>query len=284
MHNNSLELTANTAPGTSPVALASSLYANRYLIVQLIRREVSSRYKGSVFGLAWSVFTPIFMLLVYSFVFSEIFRSRWGQGSVEPGKMQFALILFVGIIILSIFSEVLNRSPTLILSNANYVKKVIFPLEILPIVAIGVAVFHGVISFCVLLLAFLITNNGLHWTVILAPLILFPLIILITGLAWILASLGVFLRDVSQTIGSVTTVLMFLSPVFYPITAVPEQFRGLLMASPLTFVIEQSRNVLIWGKQPDWIGLAVYFAISMLIAWIGFAWFQKTRKGFADVI
>jgi lipopolysaccharide transport system permease protein len=284
MHNNSLDLTAHKAPGTSPVALVSSLWANRSLIVQLIRREVTGRYKGSLFGLAWSVFTPIFMLLVYSFVFSEIFRSRWGQDGGEPGKMQFALILFVGIIILSIFSEVLNRSPTLILSNANYVKKVIFPLEILPIVAIGVAVFHGLISFFILLLAFLITNNNLHWTAILTPLILLPLIVLITGLSWMLASLGVFLRDVSQTIGSITTVLMFLSPVFYPITAVPERFRGLLMASPLTFVIEQSRNVLIWGKQPDWTGLALYFSISMLIAWIGFACFQKTRKGFADVI
>jgi lipopolysaccharide transport system permease protein len=284
MRNNSSELTAHTAPGASPVALACSLWVNRSLIVQLIRREISGRYKGSVIGLAWSVFTPIFMLLVYSFVFSEIFRSRWGQGGSEPGKMQFALILFIGIIILSIFSEVLNRSPTLILTNANYVKKVIFPLEILPIVAMGVAVFHGLVSFFVLMFALLITNNHLHWTAALTPLILLPLIILTTGLAWMLASLGVFLRDVSQTIGSITTVLMFLSPVFYPISAVPEHFRGLLMASPLTFVIEQSRNVLIWGKQPDWVGLAVYFSLSVIVAWIGFAWFQKTRKGFADVI
>lgn len=250
----------------------------------MTKREVIGRYKGSVMGLAWSFFNPVLMLIVYTFVFSEIFKSRWAGPGGDDSKTQFAVLLFVGMIVLSLFSEVINRAPVLILSNVNYVKKVVFPIEILPVIAMGAALFHSLISLGVLLVAVTFFNGYLNWTVVFIPFVFLPLVMLSMGLAWMLASLGVFLRDVGQTIGIITTILMFLSPVFYPIAAVPEAFRPFIMANPLTFIIEQSREVLIFGHTPDWLGLVIYTLTSIAVAWAGYAWFQKTRKGFADVL
>lgn len=274
----------HAAQPTSLPALARSLWRNRQLIMQMTKREVMGRYKGSAMGLAWSFFNPVFMLMVYTIVFSEIFKSRWGGIGGDDSKTQFAVVLFVGMIVLSLFSEVLNRAPGLILSNVNYVKKVVFPIEVLPVIAMGAALFHSLISLGVLLAAFGIFNGYLHWTAVFTPLVLLPLVILTTGLSWMLASLGVFLRDVGQTISIITTVLMFLSPVFYPVTAVPEKLRPFIMANPLTFIIEQAREVLIWGHLPNWLGLGFYTLAAIVVAWAGYAWFQKTRKGFADVL
>lgn len=284
MINSAAAINPHAAQPTSITALANSLWRNRQLIMQMTKREVVGRYKGSVMGLAWSFFNPVFMLVIYTIVFSEIFKSRWGGAGGDESKTQFALVLFVGLIMLNLFSEVINRAPSLILANVNYVKKVVFPIEILPIVTIGTALFHSLISFGVLLTAFVIFNGYLHWTAIFTPLVLLPLVILILGLAWMLASLGVFLRDVGQTIAIITTVLTFLSPVFYPVTAVPLGLRPFIMANPLTFIIEQAREVLIWGHMPDWLGLGVYTFVAILTVWAGYAWFQKTRKGFADVL
>ncbi len=273
----------HAAQPTSIGALCKSIWRNRQLIVQMTKREVAGRYKGSVLGLIWSFFNPVFMLVVYTFVFSVIFKARWGVGG-EESKTQFAVVLFVGMIVHGLFAEVLNRAPGMIISNVNYVKKVVFPLETLPVIAMGAALFHTFISLGVLLMAFVIFNGYLHWTVIFTPLVFLPLVILTLGLAWMLASLGVFLRDVGQTIGIITTVMMFLTPVFYPITALPEEFRPWIMANPLTFIIEQTREVLIWGHLPNWFGLGIYIVVAIVVAWAGYAWFQKTRKGFADVL
>ena len=273
----------HSAQPTSLVSLAKSLWRNRQLILQMTRREVTGRYKGSALGLAWSFFNPVFMLAVYTFVFSVVFKARWGVGG-EESKTQFAVVLFVGMIVHGLLAEVLNRAPGLILGNVNYVKKVVFPLEILPVISMGAALFHSFVSLGVLLIAFALFNGYLHWTAILAPLVVLPLIILTLGLAWMLASLGVFLRDVGQTIGIITTVMLFLAPVFYPLTALPEEMRPWIMANPLTFIIEQAREVLIWGRQPNWLGLGAYTLAAVAIAWAGYAWFQKTRKGFADVL
>ena len=279
-------LTTNphAAPSTSIMVLSKGLWRSRQLILQMTKREVIGRYKGSIMGLAWSLFNPVFMLVVYTFVFSEIFKLRWGGVGGDESKTQFAVLLFVGMIVFNLFSDVLNRAPVLILSNVNYVKKVVFPLEILPVITMGAALFHSLISLGVLLAAFIVFNGHLHWTVIFAPLVFLPLVLLALGLSWMLASLGVFIRDVGQTIGIVMSVLMFLSPVFYPVSAVPERFRPFIMANPLTFIIEQAREVLIWGRIPDWMGLGSYTAAAIAVAWAGYAWFQKTRKGFADVL
>ena len=283
MTDPAIAVNPHEAQPTSLLALCKSLWSHRQLIFQMTQREVVGRYKGSALGLAWSFFNPVFMLTVYTFVFSVVFKSRWGVGGDES-KTQFAVVLFAGMIVHGLFAEVLNRAPLLILSNVNYVKKVVFPLEILPVVALGAALFHSVISLAVLVAAFILFNGYLQWTVVFVPVVLLPLIILTTGLAWMLAALGVFLRDVGQTIGVVTMVMMFLAPVFYPVTALPPEFRPWLLANPLTLIIEQIREVLIWGHLPDWTGLGIYTAAALTVAWAGFAWFQKTRKGFADVL
>jgi lipopolysaccharide transport system permease protein len=272
------------SPPTSLSALANSLWRNRSLIVQMTKREVVGRYKGSVMGLAWSFFNPIFMLSVYTFVFSAVFKSRWSSSVSDESRAQFAVVLFAGLIVQGLFAEVLNRAPGLVLGNVNYVKKVVFPLEILPVISLGTALFHSAINLLVLLAAFVLFNGYVHWTALLAPLVLFPLVVASLGFAWILASLGVFIRDVGSTIGIITTVLLFLSPVFYPISAVPEEYRLWITANPLTFIITQSREVLIWGRMPDWSGLGTYLMLALGVAWLGFTWFQKTRKGFADVL
>ncbi|MBS7777080.1 ABC transporter permease [Acidovorax sp. CCYZU-2555] len=283
MTSSSQTINPHAAPPTSLQALGKSLWRNRALIMQMTRREVVGRYKGSVMGMAWSFFNPVFMLTVYTFVFSFVFKARWGTGGDES-RTQFAVVLFVGMIVHGLFAEVLNRSPGLILSNVNYVKKVVFPLEILPVISMGAALFHGLVSLGVLLVAFFLFNGFVHWTVLFAPLVMLPLVMLTLGLAWMFASMGVFLRDVGQTINIITMVMMFLAPVFYPITALPEKYRPWLMANPLTFIIEQMRAVLIWGQMPNWTGLALYTLVATVVAWAGYAWFQKTRKGFSDVL
>jgi lipopolysaccharide transport system permease protein len=252
----------------------------------MTQREVVGRYRGSIFGLAWSFFNPIMMLSVYTFVFSVVFNARWGSSSsgAIASKTDFAVILFIGMIVHALFSEVLNRAPTLLLNNPNFVKRVVFPLEILPAVALCSALFHAAISLTVLLLAFVIFNGYLPWTAIFLPLIFLPLVVLTLGFAWMLASLGVFLRDVGQTVGILTTVLMFLAPVFYPVSALPVEYQQWLMVNPLTFIIEQARGALVWGHWPDWRGMGWYSLASISVAWLGYAWFQKTRKGFADVL
>jgi lipopolysaccharide transport system permease protein len=283
MNNPKLTVNPHASFSISPRSLGESLWRNRQLVVQMAKRDITGRYKGSILGLTWSFFNPILMLTVYTFVFSEIFRSRWAEGQTD-NKTQFAIILFVGIIVLNLFGEVMNRSPGTILENVNYVKKVIFPLEIISVVTVCTALFHAAISMIVLIVACLIFNGHINWTVIFVPFVFLPLVILNLGMSWILASLGVYLRDVNQTVAIITTILMFLSPVFYPVSAVPKVFQKFIMANPLTFIIEQAREVIVWGRTPNWHGLFFYTFVAILIALGGYVWFQKTRKGFADVL
>ena len=278
-----MQVNPHAGQPTSLLSLLRSLWRNRQLIVQMTKREVVGRYRGSVLGIAWSFFNPLLMLTIYTLVFSVIFKSHWGVNTDET-KTQFAIVLFVGMIVHSLFADVINRAPGLITSNVNFVKKVVFPLDILPSVAIGAALFHGLVSLGVLLIAFLLFNGYLNWTAIFIPLVLLPLIILTLGFAWMLASLGVFLRDLGQTTGIITMVMFFLSPIFYPVTALPVALRPWIMANPLTFIIEQAREVLIWGHLPNWMGLGIYTLAATAVAWAGYIWFQKTRKGFADVL
>lgn len=272
----------HAAHPSSPASMLSNLWGNRELIAQMTQREVIGRYKGSMMGLLWSFLNPVFMLVVYSFVFSVAFKARWSGG--DESQAQFAVVLFAGMIVHALFAEVLNRAPTIILGNVNYVKKVVFPLEILTVVSLSAALFHALVSLLVLLLAFAMFNGFIHWTTIFAPVVLLPLMILSLGFGWILSSLGVFVRDIGQIIGVLTSALMFLSPVFYPVSALPESVQPWLHLNPLTFIIEQTRDVLIWGRMPDWEGLTFYLIGAGIFAWLGYFWFQKTRKGFADVL
>ncbi len=268
---------------TTPLAMFTSLWRNRQLILQLTRRDVISRYRGSLMGLAWSFLTPLLMLVVYTFVFSVVFKARWNI-NVEESKTDFAIILFTGMIVFNLFAEIVNRAPGLIVSNTNYVKKVVFPLEIFSWVTLGSVLFHSLVSLVVLLLAQIVLNHSLPWTVIFFPLVLLPLIFASVGVAWFLAALGVFVRDIGQLTSVFTTVLMFLSAVFYPLTSLPERYQGLLMINPLVLIITESRKVLIFGSQPDWFSLGIALLVGFGLAAAGFWWFQKTRKGFADVL
>lgn len=267
----------------TPIEMVASLWRNRQLILQMSKREAIGRYRGSMMGLAWSFFNPLLMLVIYTFVFSVVFKARWGVGADES-KTDFAIILFVGLIVHGLFAECVNRAPSLIVSNVNYVKKVVFPLEILPWVAFFSALFHTGISVVVLLLAQLVFNQHIPLTAIFFPLVLAPLILGIMGLSWFLAALGVYLRDVSQIIGIFTTVMLFISAVFFPITSLPERYQFWLHFNPLAVLIEQSRNVLIFGKLPSLLGWSTTMALGLVAAFAGFAWFQKTRRGFADVL
>lgn len=264
------------------MVIIASLWANRNLLAGLIRREIIGRYKGSVLGILWSLFNPVLMLAVYTFFFSVIFQARWLGGS--GSKTEFALILFAGLLVFNFFAECMNRAPSLIVSNVNYVKKIIFPLELLPVVAMGSAGFHLLVSFLVWLGFYVVIFGAPHAETLLFPVVLVPLVLFTLGVTWLLASLGVYLRDVSQVVGSLVPVLMFLSPVFYPLKSLPEEFRAVVHLSPITVAVEQAREVMYWGGSVDWLIWGVYLGISGIVAWLGFVWFQKTRKGFADVL
>jgi len=271
------------APSTGFRELLASTWRNRALILRMTVREVLGRYRGSLFGLAWSLFNPILLLVVYTVIFGVIFKSRWG-GSQITNKGDFAIIIFAGMIVHGLFAECFTRSPGLIAGNPNYVKKVLFPLEVLPWISMGSALFHTCVSWVVLLIAQVVLRHALPWTAILFPIVMFPLVLGTMGCSWFLAATGVYLRDVTQITGIITTVLMFLSPMFYPVSALPPAYQNLLYINPLTFIIESAREVLIWGRQPNWTSWSFYLLASMLVAWFGFWWFQKTRKGFSDVL
>ncbi len=257
---------------------------NASLIWQMTKREVVGRYRGSMFGLAWSFFNPLLMLAVYSFVFSFVFKSRWGGGGGDQGRAQFAMMLFVGMTIHGLFAECVNRAPSLMLNNPSYVKKIVFPLEILPLVALLSAFFHTLVSLVVLLCGFALFKHFIFATALYLPIVLLPLMLMSLGVAWFLAATGVFVRDVGQITGLFTMVLMFLSPVFYPASALPEKYRFWLELNPLTLFIEQSRAVLLDGHAPDFGALGLALLGGIVVACAGFKYFQVMRKGFADVL
>lgn len=271
----------HSKPPSSPAAMLKTYWRNWRLMLQLVQREVISRYRGSIMGLTWSFFHPLLMLMVYTFVFSVVFKARWA--GTEGGHAGFAVFLFVGLIVHGIFAESINRAPSLILANTNYVKRVVFPLEILTGVAMGSALFHAFVSLLVLLVVQMF-DSGIPVTAIYFPLVLVPLVLMTMGLAWGLAAMGVYIRDIGYVVQVITTIMMYVSPVFFPTEAMPEAYRHWMYINPLTFIIEQSRSVLILGGQPNWLGLIGYTAIGLVVAWMGFWCFQKMRRGFADVL
>lgn len=259
------------------------IFKHRALIFRLSRREILSKYKGSIFGLSWSVIYPILMLGVYTFVFSIVFKARWDSVGSTP-KGEFAIILFAGLIIFNFFVECITRSPNLIFENPSYVKKVIFPLEILSITAILTAFFQFIINFGILILFLVIYQNNINFSIILVPIVLFPLIFACIGMSWILASLGVFIRDVHQVIQVISQVLIFLCPVFYSVEMLPKMFRIIIYLNPLTYVINQFRDIVLWNTIPNINFLIMTWASSIIIFLSGFYWFRYTRKAFADIV
>jgi len=262
-----------------------SMRAQSGLAWDMARRDVFARYKGSVIGLAWSFFYPVLMLGVYTFVFGVIFRSRWATAEGDaPLTSEFALILFSGLVVYGFFSECLNKAPLLVASNVQFVKKVVFPLAILPVSTVLSALFHMAVSLLVLLLTMLVLKGGVPLTVLAFPLVVLPLVMATLGCTWLLSALGVYLRDLSQVTPLVTTMLLFLSPVFYPITAVPPAFRRVVELNPITGVMDGVRDALVFGHWPSPTLLAWQYVVGALVMMLGLAVFQFLRKGFADVI
>ena len=252
------------------------------LTLQLTKRDVQSRYQGSVLGLLWSVFTPLLMLGVYTFVFSVVFKAKWNL-PVE-NKMTFALVLFCGLTAYNIFAETISRAPGIIVGNPNYIKRVIFPLEILPVTVLCAALFNGVVSMAILIVANFLFTGHLYWTVLYLPVVILPLLLATLGVGWFLASLGVFVRDVNQLMPVVVTVLLFMSPIFYPVSAIPDSLKPLFHLNPISYVVEDTRQVLLWGNSPNWLWLSIGTILGLMTSILGYIWFQKTRKGFADVV
>jgi lipopolysaccharide transport system permease protein len=253
---------------SSPLAVALVCWSNRLLILRLAGRELSAKWRGTMLGVFWSLAAPLLTFGVYGFAFGVIFHGRW-SGDLSNGN--YALILFSGVVTFSIFSETVNRAPGLILENVSYVKKVIFPLEILPI-------------FVILLVAEVIIQGYLPWTVLLVPFILLPFSLIILGLSWLLASLGVFIRDVKNLVTVVTSLLMFMTPIFYPLSSVPEKYRWVIAGNPLTPTLDQMRDALFSGGIPDIESYAISCGLALISASVGYYWFMRTRKAFADVL
>lgn len=269
----------------SPATLVTSLFRHRALIARMTRRDVVARYRGSFIGLAWSFFNPVLLLIVYTFVFSVVFKARWGDvrfGAEGDGSL--AVMIFSGMIVHGLFSECFVRSPELVTANTNFVKRVVFPLEVLPWVTMGSAIFHVCVSLLVLVGGQFIASGTVHPTVLLAPLALVPLMLFTMGVSWFVSAAGVYFRDLAQASGIVSTMMLFLSPVFYPLSIVPEDYRAWFYLNPLTYMIELLRELVVFGALPPILPYLVYCAASLVVASLGFAWFQKTRRGFADVL
>lgn len=266
----------------NPLSPYAALAANGRLAYDLTRRDVAGRYRGAIGGSLWAFLTPLLMLAIYSFVFGYIFQARWTVA--EMGEINFSVVLFAGLIFANFLSECLNRAPGLIVSNANYVKKVVFPLEVLPWVAVGTALFHAAISVVVLLLAMALTGAGFHATILLLPLVFLVFVPMVVGLTWFLSAMGVFFRDLHQFVAVLSTALVFLAPIFYPRTMLSEKYQWMLYLNPLSFVVEAARDLVLWGQLPDWRLALGYLLASMVVAWLGWASFQLTRRGFADVL
>jgi len=268
-----------------PLSLISawrSLIGHRALLITMLKREIAARYRGSVLGMFWSVFQPLFMLGLYSFVFALGFKARWSEG--DGSVSSYVLVLFAGLLVFNFFAECFNRAPTLILGNANFVKKVVFPLETLSVISVAAAFFQFFINLGVWIVFYLFLQGAPHATLLLLPVVILPVGIFALGFSWFLSALGVYLRDTVQVVGLLSSLLMFVSPVFYSIDQLPERFRTLLWLNPITFGVVQAREVLLWGRGPDWGFYMIYVASSLLFAQVSFAWFQKVRKGFADVL
>lgn len=260
-----------------------SLWQNRELWWRLTQREVLGRYRGSVLGIGWSFITPLAMLAVYTFVFSQVFKARWG-GLEQLGPFGFAVNLFAGLIVFNLFSECVSRAPSLVVSNPNYVKKVVFPLEVLGSVAVGSAVFHAITSFVILLVFELIAFHKLPITMAWLPLVWLPLLFLSLSCTWVLSAAGVFLRDLGQLIAVGLNMLMFLSPIFFPVSALPAKWQPFLAINPLAHVIEQTRRIALEGLNPDWSYVIIGSIFGFLACELSYRTFQKSKRAFADVL
>ena len=256
---------------------------NRSLLWQFVKRNIAARYRGSMLGLVWSFVQPLMMLCVYTFVFSIVLKAKWGMDTGDS-KGAFAIIMFCGMALYNIFAECVAGSCGVVLANPNLVKKVIFPLEVLPLAQTFSTFILSTVWFILLFLGVIFIYGKLSFTMLLLPLVLIPLLLFTQGISYFVASLGVYVRDTSYVVQVILQVLFFMTPIFYPVMAIPEAYRWPLQINPLTLLIEEARKVFLFGSLPDWGFLGIAFLISLLVLQLGYVWFCRTKKGFADVL
>jgi len=265
------------------LSFIKSFVHHRDLMWQLCQRSVLSRYRGSIMGWGWSLVTPLLMLAIYSFVFLTVFKARWGQLE-EAGSLGFAINLFAGLIVFNMFAECASAAPTLIIANINYVTKVIFPLEVLGAVTVATALFHACTSVLILLIFELVAVHSIPLTIAWLPFVWLPFVLGCLAITWLLSALGVFLRDLGQVIGVFVTMLMFLSAVFYPLSALPPALQPWMALNPLVIVIEQSRRVLVEGVIPSQTYVFLGSLMMLMVCELSYRLFRKASRGFADVL
>lgn len=301
-----------------PQRIPETVWRHRQLIWQLIGRNVASRYRGSVLGIFWSFIFPLLMLAVYTFVFSVVFEARWEPppdlqpaasaavtqpAVIQPGattgratvaasapaaaggsKTQFALTLFCGLLMFALFAETVQGCAGVVTSNVSYVKKVVFPLEVLPVVTLGTALVNAGISLLILLVGIVLFTQRVPVTVPYFLLVAIPLVALSLGVGWFLASVGVFIRDTGHLVTVVVQMLFFLTPLFYPVSRVPESLQVFIWMNPLAVIVENGRRTLMHAAPPQWLWLVCVTVLSLAVMQLGYVWFMKTKRGFADVL
>jgi lipopolysaccharide transport system permease protein len=273
----------------NPAGIARDLWSNRHLTWQLAVRDVRTRFKGSRLGLVWSIINPLVLLAVYTFVFVFIFKQRWNQ-TVDPAKAdfaskaEFALAIFSGLIVFNVFSESVNRATQVVIANVSYVKKVVFPVQVLPVSLVISSLFFALISTGILLVGVGVFLRTVSWTLFCFPLVLLPMILLSLGFGWFVASLGVYLRDVGQIVMLVFQILFFMTPICYRIEWLPKSLQPVMRLNPLATIVDFARRTLMWSQWPDWLWLGGVLLASLIVAQLGYAWFMKTKRGFADVV
>lgn len=267
----------------NPARVWLDLWRHRDLIRQFTVREIAQKYRGTQLGLLWAVLQPLMTLAVFTFIFNAVFEVTWPEG--DATRAAYVVTVFTGMMVFALFSETVSNAPVIVLSRPNLVTKAVFPIEVLVCASVGSAIFVAMVSTGLILIATLLLLGTVHWTAVLIPIVLLPVVLLSLGLGWFLASLGVFLRDIRPVVTVlVTQVLYFMTPIFYPIERVPEAFRSYLYWNPMTQIVQDARRVLIWGRQPDWQGWAIVLLLSLVVMQLGYAWFMKSRRGFADVL
>lgn len=249
----------------------------------MLSRNINQRYRGSVLGMAWSFAQPLMMLAVYTFVFSTILKSRWEIPDIADKPFSFPIILFCGLAVYQMFADGINASGTVIMANAQLVKKVIFPLPLLPLVSVATGFVFGLAWFIPLFIAACWFLDSLSWTMLLLPIPIVSLFFITAGASFAIAAFGVYLRDIPQVVTVITQILFFMTPIIYPVSMVPEKLRWLLDINPLTGILDITRQIFLYRQEPDYIACLVLFTISWAVFQLGFACFSKLQKGFADV-
>lgn len=254
----------------------------RTLVWELTRREIGGRYRGASLGVLWSLISPFLLLMIYTFAFGTVMGGRWPEAHAV--NTHFSVVLFSGLIPYFVLSECMVRAPDLIVGNPAFVKRVVFPLEILPWPMLLSALFHALMNTLVFIVLRLVLDGAFDWTIVALPLVVLPLTVFALGLSWLLSSLAVYVRDIQQFIGMASMALLFLSSVMIPTSSVPERYRAVFLLNPVSFIADQAREVMIWGRLPDWHGLLLYGAGALVFMYFGYAWFAMTKRGFADVL